>query len=72
MYTILAAEKSEYSKALHTFLNLKLKPKERYAAFRIMQELEESVREAGDDLEIIITSKNTPRPLDTAPPMISE
>lgn len=69
MKTILAAEKSEYSKALHTFLNLKLKPKQRYAAFRIMQEIEESIKEIDDEIEIIITTKNTPRPLDTAPPM---
>ena len=66
MKTIFAYEKSEYSRALVNFLNLKLKHKERYENYRRMEELDEIVKNAGDELEVIITTVNTPRPLGTA------
>ncbi len=69
MKTIFAYEKSEYVIALNNFINLKLTHKERYENFRRMQELEYIVNRADDKLEIIITTKNTPRPLEDASPM---
>ena len=59
MKTQYAYEKSAYSEALINFLNLKLKHKERYENFRRMQEIEEILKKDGDEIQIIITTKNT-------------
>jgi len=69
MYTIFAYEKSEYCVALSNFINLKLSHKERYENYKRIKELEEIIKKEGDEIQIIITTKNTPRPLVTAPPM---
>jgi len=69
MKTILAVEKSEYSRCLDRVINYKLPEQERQQAYDMMQELEQKAKDMGDELQIIITSKNTPRPLETAPAM---
>lgn len=58
-YVPFAKEKSEYSYCLLRFINLKLKPKERYTCFRRMQEIEEFLKEKGDEIAIIISTKNS-------------
>ena len=69
MKTSYAYEKSEYCLALLNFINLKLKHKERYENYRRMQEIEEILHKNDDEIEIIITTKNNPRPLFIASPM---
>jgi len=59
MKTKYAYEKSEYSIALHNFINLKLKHKERYENFKRMQEIEEILRKDGDNIQIVVTTVKT-------------
>lgn len=72
MKTIFAEAKSQYSHALINFINFKLTPTVRYENYRRMQEIEEYVKEEGDEIQIVITTKNTPRPGQTAPAMEPE
>ncbi len=71
MKTILAKEKSEYSHCLINFINLKLNHKVRYANYSRMRELEKIIKEKGDEIQIIITTKNT-NELRIAPAMTME
>jgi len=58
-FTEFAKEKSEYSYCLLNFINLKLTHAQRYENYRRMQEIEESLKEQGDEIAIIISTKNT-------------
>ncbi len=69
---IFVYEEGEYALALFNFMNLKLTHKVRFENYHRMQELEEIVKKEGDELQIIITTKNTPRPIEIAPPMDTE
>ena len=69
MHVVLALEKSQYSWWLCKVINYNLSEQERQQAYDAMQVIENKVKEMGDELQILITSKNTPRPLTSAPPM---
>jgi len=71
MKTIFAKEKSEYIHKLNDAINGKLSESVRISAIKRMAELESIVKQQGDELQIIVTSKNTPRG-NTAPPMTME
>lgn len=71
MKTILAKEKSEYLHRLNDVINYHLDPVIRQSSYNRMQELEKQVKEIGDELQIIVTSKNTNK-MKTAPPMTME
>lgn len=69
MKTKFAKAKSEYSQALHNFINLTLTHKERYKNYRRMTEIEKYLKEEGDEICIIISTINTTPKGITAPPM---
>lgn len=52
-------EKSQYSHCLSNFINLKLAHNQRYENYRTMQEIEELLIQQGDEIAIIISTKNT-------------
>lgn len=64
----LAYEKSEYSRALNTFMNMLLDEKDRMTAYYRMQKIEQILKTKGDSIQIIITTKNT-NTTKSAPPM---
>jgi len=68
MKTIFAKEKSEYLHSLIVAINLNLHQDTRSKAIQRMAELEAIVKNQGDELQIVITSKNTEYH-GTAPPM---
>ncbi len=68
MKTILARKKSEYLHCLINVINYHIDPIIRQSSYNRMQELEKQVKELGDELQIVITSKNTNK-MKTAPPM---
>ena len=59
MKTIFAVEKSEYSHCLMKFLNLDEDEEYRCKYYNIMKEIEEKVKSLGDEIQIVITTKNT-------------
>lgn len=68
MKTKYAYEKSEYSRALHNFINLKLTHKIRYENYKRMQEIEKILKKDGDEICIITSTVNTiPKELTAAP-----
>lgn len=75
MKTKYAKEKSEYSHCLHNFINIKLKPKERFENFRRMEEIQELLKKDDDAIQIIVTTVNTSPFIEgkqIAPPMSME
>lgn len=58
MKTIFAVQKSEYSHNLMTFIGESSELQKRMAYFR-MKEIEQEVKDSGDEIQIVVTTKNT-------------
>lgn len=58
MKTNLAVQKSEYSRCLMKYIGICSNDERRSAYFR-MQQIEQEVKDLGDEIEIVITTKNT-------------
>jgi len=70
MKTKYAKEKSEYARSLGRAINLKLEPYQRIDAIARLKEIEEVIKEKGDEIIFIVTTRDTnPMPNKTAPPM---
>jgi len=67
MKTILAAQKSEYLHCLMECINYKLSDMQRRMTYHRLQEIEKIVKDTGDEIQIIITTKNTNRILSALP-----
>ena len=58
MKTIFAVQKSEYSHCLIKFIG-EASETERADAYFRMKEIEQEVKDSGDEIQIVITTKNT-------------
>ena len=71
MKTKFAKEKSEYAHLLVKAINLKLEPYQRVAAINRLKEIEYIIKEQGDEIIFIVTTKDTNNH-ESAPPMSME
>lgn len=58
MKTIFAVQKSEYSRCLMKYIGV-CTDKERVESYYRMKEIEKEIKDFGDEIEIVITTKNT-------------
>lgn len=59
MKTIFATEKSEYSYCLIKSIDNKTPPTVRLDCFSRMREIERYIKSQGDEIQIVVTTKNT-------------